>query len=121
MADIKKVIKNPHLDTANPIDHQLDLEDWSEKQGYKIARQEGIEMTKEHWTVIHSLRAYYLKHGPANNGRELGDMLDNEYAKQGGRKYLRRLFPEGPVAQGMRIAGLPVPPHTQNEGFGTNR
>jgi len=48
-------------------------------------------------------------------------MLDIEYAEQGGRKYLRRLFPEGPVAQGMRIAGLPVPPHTENEGFGTNR
>jgi tRNA 2-thiouridine synthesizing protein E len=121
MPDIKKVIKNPDLDTANPIDHQLDLEDWSEKQGHEIARQEGIEMTNEHWAVIHNLRDYYLKHGLAKNGRELGDMLDSEYAGQGGRKYLRRLFPEGPVAQGMRIAGLPVPPHTKNEGFGTNR
>jgi tRNA 2-thiouridine synthesizing protein E len=121
MADIKKVIKNPNLETANDIDHQLDLEDWSEKQGQEIAAQEGIEMTNGHWSVIHKLREYYLEHGLANNGRELGDMLDSQYAEQGGRKYLRRLFPEGPVAQGMRIAGLPVPPHTENEGFGTNR
>lgn len=48
-------------------------------------------------------------------------MLDIEYAEQGGRKYLHRLFPECPVAQGMRSAGLPVPPHTENEGFGTKR
>ena len=48
-------------------------------------------------------------------------MLDEHYAEQGGRKYLRRLFPQGPVAQGMRIAGLPVPPHTEDEGFGISR
>ncbi|MEJ2328388.1 MAG: TusE/DsrC/DsvC family sulfur relay protein [Gammaproteobacteria bacterium] len=121
MADIKKVIKNPNLETADHIDHQLDLEDWSETRGHEIASQEGVEMTNEHWAVIHKLRDYYLKHGLANNGRELGDMLDTEYADLGGRKYLRRLFPDGPVAQGMRIAGLPVPPHTENTGFGTKR
>jgi tRNA 2-thiouridine synthesizing protein E len=48
-------------------------------------------------------------------------MLDSEFADRGGRKYLRQLFPEGPVAQGMRIAGLSVPPYTEDEGFGTSR
>ena len=46
---------------------------------------------------------------PRRADRELGDMLESEFADRGGRKYLRSLFPGGPVAQGMRIAGLAVP------------
>nr|WP_201091533.1 hypothetical protein [Thiocystis minor] len=34
---------------------------------------------------------------------------------------MRRLFPQGPVTQGMRFAGLPVPAHSEDEGFGTAR
>jgi tRNA 2-thiouridine synthesizing protein E len=48
-------------------------------------------------------------------------MLDMRFAHEGGRRWLRKLFPEGPVFQGMQIAGLPVPPHTEDAGFGTAR
>lgn len=71
--------------------------------------------------MLYCLREYYMKDGIPENGREVGDMLEERFDDQGGRKYLRRLFPEGPVAQGMRIAGLAVPPHTQDEGFWTSR
>jgi tRNA 2-thiouridine synthesizing protein E len=94
---------------------------WNKEQASEIAEKEEIVMTDEHWNVVYSLRKYYLHHGPAANGRELGDMLDREYADHGGRKYLRRLFPGGPVTQGMRIAGLQVPPYSEDEGFGTSR
>jgi tRNA 2-thiouridine synthesizing protein E len=55
------------------------------------------------------------------SGRELGDILDEAFSDQGGRQYLRRLFPQGPVAQGMRFAGLPIPAHSEDGGFGTAR
>jgi len=121
MPDIKKVIQNPDTPGPRRSDRKLDLEDWDEAQAQRTARQEGIELTDEHWEVVRYLREYYLKQGPAGNGRELSDMLDARYTGQGGRSYLRRLFPRGPVAQGMRIAGLPVPPHTEDEGFGISR
>jgi sulfur relay (sulfurtransferase) DsrC/TusE family protein len=70
---------------------------------------------------INFLRDYYLENGLPESGREISDALDARFTGQGGRKYLRRLFPEGPVAQGMRIAGLPVPAYTEDESFGVSR
>jgi tRNA 2-thiouridine synthesizing protein E len=121
MPDIKKVIDNPDTSRPQQAGREIDLQDWDEAQGQRNAEQEGIELTDAHWEVVHYLRDYYLEHGLASSGRVLSDTLDSRFADQGGRKYLRRLFPEGPVAQGMRIAGLPLPPHTEDEGFGVSR
>jgi tRNA 2-thiouridine synthesizing protein E len=121
MADIKKVIDNPDTSSPRRTDRERELDDWDEAQGQRIAEQENIELTAEHWDVVHCLREYYLDHGEPESGRVLSDMLDERYADQGGRKYLRRLFPQGPVGQGMRIAGLPVPAYTEDDGFGVSR
>jgi tRNA 2-thiouridine synthesizing protein E len=121
MADVKRVLEE--TDSVNPqrADRELRLEDWDETRARDMAAEEGIELTDEHWAVIYSLRDFYRENGPAENGRLVSDMLDAEFADKGGRRYLRRLFPEGPVAQGMRIAGLPIPPYTEDEGFGVSR
>lgn len=101
-------------------DYAAEPDDWNEERAVQHAAQEGIELTEEHWAVVYCLREYYRLNGPPEHGRELDDMLDNRFDGQGGRKYLRKLFPEGPVAQGVRIAGLPVPAHTEDAGFGTS-
>ena len=121
MPDIKKVISNSDTSSPRRVDRELDLQDWNEAQARRQAEQEGIELTDAHWKVVHYLRDYYLEHEPPESGRVLSDMLHNSFAAQGGRKYLRRLFPEGPVAQGLRIAGLPVPAYTEDAGFGISR
>ena len=121
MPNTRKVIDNPDSPSPRQSDRALDLQQWDEEQGRRTAEQFGIRLSGEHWEVVRSLRDYYLHHEPAENGREVGDMLESQFADRGGRKYLRRLFPEGPVRQGMQIAGLPVPPHTEDEGFGTSR
>jgi tRNA 2-thiouridine synthesizing protein E len=121
MPDIRKTIANPDTSKPAEVDHRLDLEDWDQAEAARLAADQGIELTDGHWAVIYRLRAYYLEHGPPGDGRTVGDMLDKAFEDAGGRRYLRKLFPEGPVGQGMRIAGLPVPPHTEDEGFGTSR
>ena len=121
MLDTNKVIENFDISSPQRADRKLVLKNWGEQQGQDSAEKEGIELTEKHWKIVHCLREYYLEHGPAQNGRELGDMLNSEFADKGGRKYLHRLFAKGPVAQGMRIAGLNVPPHTEDSGFGTSR
>jgi TusE/DsrC/DsvC family sulfur relay protein len=100
---------------------EQELQRWSEDQARNIASEEGMELTEAHFKVIHLLRDYYLKNGLTESGRELEDMLDNEFSSEGGRKYLHKLFPDGPVAQGMRFANLPVPAHSEDGGFGTAR
>jgi TusE/DsrC/DsvC family sulfur relay protein len=121
MSDIKQVIENP--DTSSPVqaDRERDLADWSRDSARQKAEELGVTLSDPHWAVIDLLREQYREHGLAESGRELGDMLAERFAEQGGRRYLRTLFPEGPVFQGMQIAGLPVPPYTEDEGFGTAR
>lgn len=121
MADIRKIIDNPDTSSPRQIDREIELEDWSPDEGRRTAESLGIEMSDEHWQVIETLRAYYLEHGMPESGRDLSDRLDAEFTEQGGRRHLRRLFPEGSVLQGLKIAGLPIPPYTEDEGFGVAR
>jgi TusE/DsrC/DsvC family sulfur relay protein len=100
---------------------EAELSRWSEEQARSLANEEGIELTERHLEVVHTLRNYYLEHGEVTSGRELSEMLDQVFADKGGKKYLHSLFPEGPVQQGMHIAGLPVPAHTEDSGFGIAR
>jgi TusE/DsrC/DsvC family sulfur relay protein len=109
------------IDSQQFTRRERELQSWDKEQARQLAREEGIELTEAHFEVIQQLRDYYLEYGYVESGRELGDMLEYEFANRGGRKYLRILFPNGPVTQGMRIAGLPVPAYSEDEGFGTAR
>lgn len=119
MPDIKKYIRNPDDATPEKKGRQLDLSDWSREQGEHLAAEEGIDMTQEHWKVVEFLRNHYAEHGPMSSGRKLAEALDEAFADSGGGARLHKLFPEGPVSQGCRIAGLPLPPGTENESFGS--
>lgn len=113
------VIENLDAPSPRRSDRKRDLLAWSASQAEHTAKQEGITLSTAHWEVIHFLRDEYVRHGPHENAREVADVLRNAFADLGGRKYLQQLFPNGPVTQGMRIAGLPVPPYNQDEGFGS--
>ena len=109
------------IDSQKRTHREAELGEWSEAQARKIASEAGIELTDAHLQVVQSLREYYREHGPTASGRQLSEMLYNTFASEGGKKYLYDLFPEGPVKQGMLIAGLPTPAHTEDAGFGTAR
>ena len=97
------------------------LNEWNEGQAYITAGDLGIELTDEHLQVIYALRDYYHEYGIPQSARQLSEMLAQKFASKGGTKYLYRLFRYGPVRQGMHIAGLPVPCHTEDNSFGTSR
>ena len=45
--------------------------------------------------------------------------MNRQFSNQGGSRYLRKLFSEGPVAQGSRLASLRTPAYATDNSFGT--
>lgn len=121
MVDINDYIMNPEDQDKSPerLDREQTLQHWDSEIARQIAKQENIELTDEHWALIFYLRENFLQHGFPNSSHELTQQLDAEFSQQGGIRYLYLLFPDGPIAQGSRIAGLPVPHDAEDESFGS--
>ncbi len=118
-SDIGKIIVGSESADPEVVDRLSELTDWNDDVARDVAKQDGLEMTADHWEVVRYLRAYYLQHGKIDTARKWTEVLDRKFAARGGRKYLYTLFPKGPVAQGSRIAGLPVPGDAENISFGS--
>lgn len=119
MNDGKTMDNDPATSSSRIEDRWLDLQEWNRQKGVLLAAKEDLRLTEMHWEVIDFLRGYYLRNGLARSGREVAEALARAFAGQGGKKYLYRLFPAGPVAQGSRIAGLPEPRYTADDSFGS--
>lgn len=119
MLDINHIINDEALNRLDPEGHMYDLEHWSPLTATQLAREEGIkELTEAHWHVIYALRNLYREKGSSANAREVTRMLEQDFIDEGGRRYLYELFPKGPVSQGSRLAGVPVPPYASDPSFG---
>ncbi|TCJ14969.1 TusE/DsrC/DsvC family sulfur relay protein [Parasulfuritortus cantonensis] len=110
----------PGFEPISDPDFPLAPADWSRADAIALARREGLALTEEHWQVVCALQEFYARHdGPSVNVRELHDALDEFFHPEGGIKYLYELFPNGPIAQGCRLAGLQPPPGAADRGFGS--
>jgi tRNA 2-thiouridine synthesizing protein E len=119
MLDINHIMNEQALNHMDPEGHMYDLEHWSPITATRLAREEGIgELTDAHWHVIYALRNLYREKGRAANVREVMHLLERDFAEEKGRSYLYELFPKGPVSQGSRLAGVPVPPNASDPSFG---
>lgn len=121
MLDIGKYIRYERLDSSDPEGNLFDLDSWTPKKALQLAAKEGISLTDEHWEVIVSLRERYRKYGSAISARDIAQELEDEFSSGQGRRNLYELFPGGPVTQGCRIAGLPLPPDSVDTSFGSVR
>jgi tRNA 2-thiouridine synthesizing protein E len=119
MYDINKYLFMPGLNEKDPQGHIHEAERWSPRLAGQIAREEGIELEEDHWLVIYCLRERFRELGPDWTARDVTRRLGKDFADNGGRRHLYELFPHGPLAQGCRIAGLPLPQGTLNRSFGS--
>ncbi len=88
----------------------VNLSDWTKEIAEKMANDDDIELSDEHWDVINFLREYYEEYQIAPAVRVLTKAIAKKMGKdKGNSKYLYTLFPYGPGKQGCRFAGLPKP------------
>ena len=92
---------------------------WGPDAAKQMAQEYGLDLEADHWVVIRAIQEYSVRHEGRLRVRELLDALNEKFHKQGGLKYLYRLLPGGPVAQGCALAGLQVPAGSVDKGFGS--
>lgn len=83
------------------------------------ALAKGLHLTHEHQAVIDFILDFYEHCDDCQNARTLADLLNYAFAQQGGRKYLYRLFPNGPLTTIHELADLPALGHQTDQSFGT--
>lgn len=116
-SDINRLIQEPVSDPDFPHAPV----DWARDDAMQIAREEGLELTADHWETIRALQNYYVNHSNDTviSLRDLHDALDEHFHQKGGLKYLYTLFPGGPIAQSCRLAGLKAPFMATDRSFGS--
>lgn len=102
----------------NTDDFPFASDGWSTDAAVTAAREEGLEMEDAHWSLIQGLQEYFAKN-EEYSPRELTDALEERFHRQGGMRYLYRLCPKGPVAQGCRLAGITPPAGAVDPSFGS--
>lgn len=91
---------------------------WDLSEAKEEIRKSGLEFNDDHIKVIRALQSYFASHEKPNR-RELTDALEETFHIKGGLKYLYKLLPDGPVAQGCIIAGLTPPAGSVDQSFGS--
>lgn len=89
----------------------LNPEDWDEAVARELAAEEGIDLTPEHWDVLHFMRAYWSEHQVAPDVRHVQEYLAREHGmdRKTAKEHLYRLFPYGYVKQACKLAGMIKP------------
>jgi len=94
----------PELDKEGYL---VNPRDWTEDLAQEFARQEKVELTPEHWTVIRFMRAYQDEHQISPDARFAMRELTERHGAS--RNRLFELFPYGYVQQACKIAGMKRP------------
>lgn len=86
-------------------------EAWSEAVAEALAQRVSIELSPEHWQLIHFIRDYYQRYNHLPNARLFTQAVRKKLGtEKGNSRYLYHLFPDGPVKYVCMIAGLAKPP-----------
>ena len=86
------------------------LSDWNEQVAEALAAQEGIQLSAQHWQVLHAVREFYQEFELSPANRALVKYMAQRFGKEiGNSMHLNSLFQGKPAKLAARIAGLPKP------------
>ena len=82
------------------------LNDWEKDVATVMAKEDGIDLSEDHWEIINFLREYYEEYQIAPAVRVSTKAVGKKLGKdKGNSKYLYELFPYGPGKQACKFAG----------------
>jgi len=88
----------------------LDPSLWDRAIAERIALDEALDMTSQHWEVVNYVRNYFEEHHSVPEARVLLKAMETMMGKdRATRKYLYQLFPYGYGQQACKIAGMTKP------------
>ncbi|MFY0988936.1 TusE/DsrC/DsvC family sulfur relay protein [Halomonas sp. C05BenzN] len=94
----------------DPEGYLVELADWSPAVAERLAAEEGLTLSAEHWEVLEVLRDFYARFEQAPAMRPLVKAVGQALGPDKGRSiHLMRLFPGSPAKVAARLAGLPKP------------
>ncbi len=87
-----------------------DLGDWDQQIAAKLAENEGIKLTPDHWDIIELVRNYYATYQVSPVTRVLVKITREKFGETKGHSiHLMKLFSGKPAKLVSKIAGLPKP------------
>lgn len=104
MNDVLHPGASKHRDTGFPYAP----EGWSKAEAEEIAGKLGLELSEDHWEAIRVLHGCYTDE-KFPRIRLICGALKARFRDKGGIGYVYELFPDGPIAQGCRLAGVRPP------------
>lgn len=88
----------------------IDPGQWDRAVAAHMAREDGVDLTPEHFEVIEIFRDYFRQYEIEPPMRALVKLVAQRLGEEkGNSRFLYRLFPQGPTTQACRYAGLPRP------------
>jgi tRNA 2-thiouridine synthesizing protein E len=109
MLEVKGI--NIETDVQGFIQH---LDEWSEDFAEEQAQRDGLRLYNDHWELIYYFREYYEENmtNPTMHTlvRDLGAKNKQFHDRKSYEKHLYKLFPQDPVREVCKLAGLPLPP-----------
>ena len=88
----------------------VNLDDWTPEVAEAMSKSEGAKLSESHWEVINYVREYYQEYRIVPAMRILIKVIGKRLGKdKGNSQYLYELFPDGPIRQARKYAGLPKP------------
>lgn len=91
--------------------HLADRSVWTKSWATDIAKADGIELSKSHWQLIAAVQLLFDETGDTPPMRLLIKQLKLRVDSSIDSRFLYRLFPDNPVRQASKYAGLPKPKH----------
>ena len=90
--------------------HLADPDAWSEAVARALAERQGIDLGSLHWWLIRFVRDHHSRYGmPPLMRIVIRRMREQTEETEASSRTLYRLFPEGPIREACRYAGLARP------------